>query len=142
LVLHGVVNCCIVVIVIRWIMFRKTNILTTSKLTTAVTIPFLLTISLCAATLQISATFIAGKSVATNHTALRPYSEIQCAAKFFEEGRYNRCRVAGYSRKTHTCYLSLDSLQDVTDVADQNIGVFIMQGTCNKNVIHCSYFAL
>jgi len=88
----------------------------------------LLTIAISGATLQISVTFIAGMSVATNHTTLRPYSEIQCAAKCFEEGRYNRCRVAGYSRETHTCYLSLDSLQNVSDVADQNVGVFILQG--------------
>jgi len=89
---------------------------------------FLLTIAISEATSQIAVTFIAGMSVATNYTALRPYSEIQCAAKCFDEGRYNRCRVAGYNRETHTCYLSLDSLQDVTDVADQNVGIFIMQG--------------
>jgi len=95
---------------------------------TTVLLAILSTFALCGATLQISATFIAGMSIATNYTALRPYSEIQCAAKCFEEGRYNRCRVAGYSRETHTCYLSLDSLQDVSDVADQNIGVLILQG--------------
>jgi len=109
---------------------------------TSVVFAFLATLTLCGATLQIAATFIAGMSVATNHTALRPYSEIQCAAKCFDEGRYNRCRVAGYSRETHTCYLSLDNLQDVTDIADQNVGVFIMQGRWNRSVIQCSYFAL
>jgi len=102
---------------------------TTAMLGTAVLFAVLLTFTICEATLQTTASFLAGKSVATNHTALRPYSEIQCATKCFEEGRYNRCRVAGYCRETHTCYLSLDSLQDVYDVVDQNIGVFIMQGT-------------
>jgi len=101
---------------------------TTAKTATSVVCFLQLTFTLCGATLQFSATLIARKSVSTNHTALRPYSETQCAAKCFEEGRYNRCRVAGYSRETHTCYLSLDSLQDVTDVADQNVGVFTMQG--------------
>jgi len=104
------------------------DMLTTAKTATYVGCFLQLTYTLCGATLQISATFIAGRSVATNHTALRPYSGIQCAAKCFEEGRYNRCRIAGYSRETHTCYLSLDSLQDVSDVADQNVGVLIMQG--------------
>jgi len=117
------------------------DMLTTAKTATYVGCFLQLTYTLCGATLQISATFIAGKSVATNHTALRPYSGIQCAAKCFEEGRYNRCRVAGYSRETHTCFLSLDSLQDVSDVVDQNVGIFIMQGIalailfCTK----CSY---
>jgi len=102
--------------------------LPTGKTATTVALFCLSTIALSGATSQIKVTIIAGKSVATNHTALRPYSEIQCAAKCFEEGRYNRCRIAGYSRETHTCYLSLDSLQDVTDIADQNIGIFVMQG--------------
>jgi len=73
---------------------------------TAVALGFLSTFPLCRATSQISATFLAGKSVATNHIALRLYSEIQCAAKCFEESRYNRCRVAGYNKETHTCYRS------------------------------------
>ena len=103
--------------------------LTTAKTATTVALFLLLPLTLSGATLEISATFIAGKSVATNHTALRPYSEIQCAAKCFDEGRCNRCRVSGYSRETHTCYLSLDSLHNVSDVADQNIGVFILKGS-------------
>jgi len=100
----------------------------------------LLTVTICEANLQTTATFIAGKSLATNHTALRPYSEIQCAAKCFEESRYNRCSVAGYNRETHTCYLSLDSIQDVSDVADQNVGVFIMQGT-EVVILFCAYIS-
>ena len=109
-------------------------ITTTTKSTANVAFIFLSTFTLCGATLQISATFIAGKSVATNHTALRPYSEIQCAAKCFEEGRYNRCRIAGYNRETHACYLSLDILQEVVDVVDQNVGIFIMQGILAQNI--------
>ena len=101
---------------------------TTTTSTVSVAFILIWTFTHVGATLQTSAMFIAGKSLATNHTALGPYSEIQCAAKCFEEGRYNRCSVAGYSRETHTCYLSLDSLQDVSDVADQTVGVFIMQG--------------
>jgi len=102
--------------------------LPTAKRATTIAFFLLSTSALNGATLQISAILLAGKSVATNYTALRPYSEIQCAAKCFEEGRYNRCRVAGYSRETHTCLLSLDSHVYVPDVADQNVGVFIMQG--------------
>jgi len=100
----------------------------TAKTATTVLFFLLLTFALCWAFLQTPATFVAGKFVATNHTTLMPYSEIQCAAKCFEEGHNNRCSVAGYSRNTRTCYLSLDSLQNVSDVADQKVGVFIMQG--------------
>jgi len=102
--------------------------LPTAKKATTIAFVLLSTSALNGATLQISAILLAGKSVATNYTALRPYSEIQCAAKCFEEGRYNRCRVAGYCMMTHTCLLSLDSHVYVPDVADQNVGVFIMQG--------------
>ena len=97
----------------------NTDMLTTAKPALAVAIFLLLPLTLSGATSQKSATFIARKSVAANHTALRPYSEIQCVAKCFEESRCNRCTIAGYNMNTHTCYLRLENLQDLSDVADQ-----------------------
>ena len=55
---------------------------------------------------------------------MQPFSAIQCLKKCFEEGRQGMCSVAEYNKATATCQLSVDSHQDVIDVADEMTGVF------------------
>jgi len=87
----------------------------------------LFTLSICGATILTSAAmFTKGKAVLTSHTTLQPYSKIQCAEKCFEEGQNGRCSVAGYNKVLKACYLSVDSLQDVVNVADEMSGVLYM----------------
>jgi len=84
----------------------------------------LFTSSICGATLLTTyAMFAKGKAVLTSHTTIQPYSKIQCAMKCFEEGQNGGCSVAGYNKTLEACYLSLDSLQDVVEVADEMSGV-------------------
>jgi len=77
--------------------------------------------------LTMSANFTKGKAVSTSHTTIQPYSKIQCAEKCFEEGRYGRCSVAGYNKALKACYLSVDTPQDVVDVADDMSGVYFIK---------------
>jgi len=74
---------------------------------------------------QIYKTFTSKKTLPTNHTILQPVSEIKCVQSCFEEGRYNRCSIAGYNRATNECFLSSNSEQDVVDVTDEMLGVFL-----------------
>lgn len=87
----------------------------------------LLTTSICEGTfLTTNAQFNKGKAVATSYKTIQPMSEIQCVVRCFEEGRNGMCRVAGYNKGTNGCYLSVDTPQDVQDVADEMAGVFFM----------------
>jgi len=52
---------------------------------------------------------------------------MQCAVKYFEEGRKGRCNVAGYNIALEACYMSVNTQQDVLDVADEMSGVFYMK---------------
>jgi len=89
----------------------------------------LFTSSICGATIvTTSAMFAKGKAVSTSHTTLQPYSKIQCAEKCYEEGQNGRCSIAGYNKALKACYLSLDSVQDLVNVADEMSGVFYMNG--------------
>jgi len=64
----------------------------------------------------------------SSHTTLQPYSKTQCAEKCYEEGQNERCSIAGYNKALKACYLSLDSLQDVVEVADEISGVLYING--------------
>ena len=87
---------------------------------------FLLTWHLSKANIQtIATTFTRGKAVATSHTVLHSVSKSQCV----EKCKKGTCVVAGYNTATRACYLSVDSQQDVIDVADESSGVFFLQGT-------------
>jgi len=77
--------------------------------------------------LTTSADFVSGKAVSKSHTTIQPYSNMQCAVKCFEEGRNGRCNVAGYNIALEACYLSVDTPQDVVDVADEMSGVLYMK---------------
>jgi len=68
-----------------------------------------------------------GKRVSSSHTAIQPYSKIQCVKKCVEEGRRGRCSVAGYDKDTQTCYLSINSMDSVMETPEEVSGVFVFQ---------------
>ena len=85
------------------------------------------TSAICGATMiTTSAYFTKGKAVSTSHTTFQPYSIIQCAVKCFEEGRNGNCSIAGYDNALNACYLSVDAVGDVVDIADEMSGVVYM----------------
>ena len=71
------------------------------------------------------ATFLKRKTVATSYLTLERFSKVQCAEKCYKEGKQGRCRIAGYNKGSKVCRLSMDSQQDVLDIADDSSGVFI-----------------
>jgi len=71
--------------------------------------------------------FVSRKCVATSRITLQQYSKIKCVQKCHEERTKGLCNVARYDKKTKTCYLSMDSPQDVLDVDDEMAGVFFME---------------
>jgi len=91
-------------------------------------ITFVLTISLCTASIQsVMTKFTEKKSVATSHTKLHDISDIQCVRKC-NKGRQTRgCTLAEYNKATKTCYLSVDDPQDVLDTTDEMSGVFFYE---------------
>jgi len=97
-----------------------------SRMTLSVTMLYLVTIALSDGQIQdITTEFEAGKAVATSHTTIQPYSKIQCVKKCYEEGKKDRCNVAGYNKETKSCHLSVDMRHEVLDVADAGAGVYI-----------------
>jgi len=93
-------------------------------------IVILLTVSLCKADIEsVSFTFTVNKSVNTTHTTLHDISDIQCARKCNKEKQNGRCTLAGYNKRTKTCYLSNDEPLNVFDIDDAMIGVFSYEMT-------------
>jgi len=87
----------------------------------------LFTTPICEGTISMAnAKFVQGKVVATSHRTIQPLSKIRCVEKCLEEGRNGMCRVAGYNKGTKACNLSVDSQNDVVDIADEMSGVFFM----------------
>ena len=93
-------------------------------------IVILLTVPLCNATIEsVRFTFIEKKSVNTTHTSLHDISDIQCVRKCNKEKQNGRCTLAGYDKRTKTCYLSVDDPLSVFDTNDEMIGVFSYEMT-------------
>ena len=67
------------------------------------------------------------KCVGSSHKTLQHYSKIKCVQKCHEENTKGLCNVAGYDKATKTCYLSMDSYQDVLDVNDESFGVYFIE---------------
>jgi len=88
-------------------------------------IVLLLTFCLCNANIQsVTTTFSERKSVATSHTTLQKISKIKCVEKCNKERQNGMCTLAGYDKRTKTCYLSNDDPQNVLDTNDEMTGVF------------------
>ena len=97
---------------------------------------FLLFCVSAASTQKLHTYFVKGKTVATSHTTLRPYSQIQCVNRCVWEARNGHCSVAGYNKTAQSCHLSIGSQQDVFDDADQSVGVFyVHQETIGEIVL-------
>ena len=80
-------------------------------------IMFLLTMTLCMATIQsVTTTFTEKRNVATSHTTLHTISRIKCVEKCNKERQTGGYTLAGYNKATKTCYLSVDNPQDVVDI--------------------------
>jgi len=87
----------------------------------------LLTTSICDANMWTSVTqFTKGKSLATSNKTLERFSEIQCVKKCYAERQKDLCNIAGYNKNTKVCALSMDTQDDLVDVADDMAGVFVM----------------
>jgi len=93
-------------------------------------IVILCTVSLCNANIEsLRFTFTGKKVVNTTHTTLHDISDIQCARKCTKERQNGRCTLAGYDKRTKTCYLSDDDPLNVVDTGDGMIGVFFYEMT-------------
>jgi len=101
----------------------------------------LLTISLCDANIQsVTSEFTEKKSVATSHTTLRNISKIKCVEMCNKERQNGRCTLAGYDKRTKTCYLSDDDPMNVLDNDDEMIGIFYLQDLNGTYSIHICFF--
>jgi len=86
------------------------------------------TFALCTATIEsVTTTFTEKKSVATSHTTLQKVSKIKCVEKCNKEKQNGKCTLAGYDKRTKTCYLSVDDPMNVLDTEDEMIGVFFYE---------------
>jgi len=87
-----------------------------------------LTITLCNANVQnVMTRFTVNKSVATSYTTLQKISKIECAIQCHKERQKGMCTLAGYNTSTQTCYLSVDSTQDIIDTTDGTTGVVFFE---------------
>ena len=79
--------------------------------------------------------FVNRKCVGSSRMTLHHYSKLKCVQKCHEENTKGLCNVAGYDKGTKTCYLSMDSHQDVLDVDDELSGVYLLE----KGTLHISF---
>ena len=88
----------------------------------------LLSLCLCNAIIEsVQTRFTEKKSVATSHTNLQKISKIKCVEKCNKERQNGRCTLAGYDKRTKTCYLSDDDPMNVLDTDDEMTGVFFYE---------------
>ena len=87
----------------------------------------LFTTTICDANLWTKTAVITkGKAVSTSLKTFLRFSEIQCVKKCYAERQDNLCNIAGYNKTSKVCALSIDSQNDLVDVADDMAGVFVM----------------
>jgi len=98
---------------------------TWTLITTVVFITFLLTDAIQE---KLKRKFVKGKAVLHSYRTIQSFSKQQCLAKCIEDSRHEMCRIAGYSKITRTCQLSLDRNSDVLDVDNDETGVFFVIG--------------
>jgi len=95
-------------------------------MTATIAVLFMLSIVLCEGHIEdVQTEFLKGKALSSSHTTLQPYSKIECVKKCYEEGRKDRCNVAGYDKTTKSCHLSLDKDTDIVDATAEAAGVYI-----------------
>jgi len=68
---------------------------------------------------------VKGKTVATSYLTSQSLSKIRCVEKSYKEGKQGKCIVAGYNKASKICRLSMDSVEDLLDIANDSSGVFI-----------------
>jgi len=84
--------------------------------------------------------FTEKKSVATSHTTLQGISKIKCVEKCDKEKQNGRCTIAGYDKRTKTCYLSDDDPMNVLDTDDEMTGVFFYGPDINSIISVSSFY--
>jgi len=105
----------------------------------------LMTISLCNASIHnVTTRFTGKKSVATSYTTLQTISKIKCVERCNIERLSGRCTLAGYDKRTKTCYLSDDDPMNVLNTEDEMAGVFfyepnVTEQTTGKIVPHFTH---
>ena len=97
-----------------------------SKFIATVVVLYLGTVAFSESQMQeITTTFVYSKAVATSYATIKPYSNIQCVSKCFEESRNGKCNIAGFNRATKSCQLSDDMEPDVLNTTDEAVGIYI-----------------
>jgi len=66
--------------------------------------------------------FLCFDSAFVDVTALQKISKIKCVETCNKERQKGRCTLAGYDKRTETCYLSDDDPQNVFDTDDEMTG--------------------
>lgn len=91
------------------------------------------TVYVCNASIQsVTMRFTEKKAVAKSHTTLHKISKIKCVEWCNKERQNNgRCTIAGYDKRTQTCYLSDDDPMHVLDTEDEMTGVFFYGADMN-----------
>jgi len=93
-----------------------------------VAVVFLLTIALCSTTMRDARTqFVKNKGLSTSYATRQPISQLNCVRWCFSGGNKGKCRTAGYNVSGNSCSLSMDNQENLTDVADEMFGVFVIE---------------
>jgi len=88
----------------------------------------LMTIALCSTTMRDARTqFVKNKLLATSYATEQAISQLNCVRWCFRDGNKGKCKIAGYSLSENVCSLSMDSPEDLMDVADEMSGVFVIE---------------
>jgi len=66
------------------------------------------------------------KLLATNYATEQAISQLNWVRWCFRDGNKGKCKIAGYNVSGNSCSLSMDTPDDLTDVADEMSGVFVM----------------
>jgi len=99
-----------------------------TKKAATVAVVVLMTIALCSTAMRDARTqFVKNKLLATSYATEQANSQLNCVRWCFSGGNKGKCKTAGYNASTNSCRLSMDNPEDLTDVADEMSGVFVIE---------------
>jgi len=71
--------------------------------------------------------FVKNKILSTSYATKQPISQLSCVRWCFSDGNKGKCKTAGYNVSESSCSLSMDTTEDLMDVADEMYGVFVIE---------------
>ena len=109
-----------------------------TKNAVTVVIVILMTIALCLADIQeVRTQFVKNKVLSSSYATKQNISKLKCVQWCSRDRQMGKCKISGYNKYAKTCSLSMDNKEDLIDVADEMIGVYVMEQAAGDTFCFC-----